>query len=68
MDTYSRIKTAINKFNDDCNGQANLSSPHARADLTDMIYQAVMKQVDHTSTSNDQSYITFTNSDDVEHK
>ena len=66
--TYNRIKAAINKFNDDCDGQANLSSPHARADLADIIYHAVMKQIDHTSTHNDQQLEIFTNKDDLTHK
>lgn len=66
--TYNRIISAINKFNDDCNGQANLGSPYARADLADIIYHAVMKQSDHTSTNNDQQLEIFTNKDDLTHK
>lgn len=66
--TYNRIKQAIDKFNDDCNGQANLSSPHARDDLASLLYDAVMKQNDTSATYNDQQLDIFTNNDDVKHK
>lgn len=67
-DTLNRIKTVINKFNDDCAGQANLASPHARTDLAELIYNAVMKQNLPNSTINTQSVFRFSNNTDTEHK
>jgi hypothetical protein len=62
MNTLNRIKHAINKFNVDCNNQANLASPHARADLAEVIYDAILKQeTTESSTVNDQRTFNFTN-------
>jgi hypothetical protein len=62
MSILNRIKEAIDKFNVDCNNQSNLSSPYARADLAELIYNAILKQ-DKTgsSTVNDQQTFTFSN-------
>ena len=66
--TFTRIKQAIDKFNDDCNGQANLSSTYARTDLAESIYNAVMKQTASSETTNQQQVIVFSNIEDSEHK
>ena len=69
MSTFNRIKMAIDKFNDGCNGQANLGSPHARADLAELIYNSVMKQSESdTMTLNDQQTFIFTNKTDSKPK
>lgn len=64
MNTRDRIKQAIEKYNDDCNGQVNLGSPHARADLVELIYNAVMKQGQDDNTFNQQQLYLFSNNDD----
>ena len=68
MSTLNRIKRTIDKFNEDCNGQANLGSSHLRADLAEAIYNAVMKQSNETETYNQQELKIFSNIDDSEHK
>ena len=68
MNAFDRIKTAIDKYNEDCNGQSNLASPYARADLAELIYNAVMKQTSSSETHNLQQVITFSNIDSTEHK
>ena len=68
MTTFNRIKHTIDKFNEDCNGQANLGSPYLRADLAEAIYNAVMKQSNETETYNQQELKVFSNIDDSEHK
>mgnify|MGYP005744984295 CR=1 FL=1 len=69
MTTFNRIKRTIDKFNDDFDGQVNLASPHARADLTELIYNAVMKQSDDSdATINDQQTFIFTNKTDSKPK
>lgn len=50
------------------NHQVNLSSEAARIDLSEMIYNAVMKQDQVDGTYNDQQMHLFTNIDDQEHK
>ena len=67
-DTFNRIKQTIDKYNDDCDGQANLASPFARTDLAELIYNAVMKQSPNSSTFNTQDTFSFTNKPDPEHK
>ena len=66
--TFNRIKLAIEKYNDACNGQVNLASPFARADLTELIYNAVMKQAPNSETFNTQDTFNFTNKTDTKHK
>lgn len=68
MNTRDRIKQAIDKYNDSFNGQVNLGSAHARADLAELIYLAVMKQTTDTSTHNEQQLYLFTNKEQSEHK
>lgn len=68
MDTYNKIVATISKYNNDHDGQVNLGSPHARADLAELIYNTIMKQTNVTSTYNSQSTFKFSNKDDVEHK
>lgn len=68
MNTHNRILSAIDKFNNDCGGQANLASQHAREDLADAIYNAVMKQTASSETTNQQQVIIFSNIEDSEHK
>lgn len=63
MTTFERILKAITKFNDDCDGQANLNSPHARMDLATFVYDVVMKQED-PGTFNDEQLELFSNKDD----
>ena len=67
-DTLNIINTVIDKFNDDCSGQVNLASPYARADLAELIYNAVIKQALPDSTVNTQSVFRFSNIVDNEHK
>lgn len=63
MNTFNRIIATISKYNDDNHGQVNLGSPHARADLAELIYKAVMKQDEITSshTINKQDTFIFEN-------
>lgn len=68
MSTFNRIKQTIDKFNEDCDGQVNLGSPHLRVDLAEAIYNAVMKQSNETETHNQQELKIFSNIDDSEHK
>lgn len=66
MNTQDRILTAINKFNDDNDGQVNLGSTYAREDLAELIYNAVMKQMNDQTVSetyNTQEMFNFTNKD-----
>ena len=68
MSTFNRIKQTIDKFNEDCDGQVNLGSPHLRVDLAEAIYNAVMKQSNETETHNQQELKIFSNIDDSKHK
>lgn len=71
MNTRQRITLAIERFNQHADGQANLSSEAARSDLTDLIYDAIMKQQDfdtESSTHNEQQMYLFTNKEHSEHK
>ena len=68
MNTQQRILQAITNFDQMYNHQVNLSSEAARIDLSEMIYNAVMKQDQADGTYNDQQMHLFTNIDDQEHK
>ena len=71
MNTKQRITRAIEQFNQDMNGQANLHSASARDDLAEMIYDAIMKQIDfndNEGTYNQQQMYLFTNKEQSEHK
>ena len=65
MDTFNRIVTAITKYNDANDGQVNLASPFARADLAELVYNAVMKQNNDepSYTVNKQDTFIFENKD-----
>lgn len=71
MNTKQRITRAIEQFNQDMNGQVNLHSASARDDLAEMIYDAIMKQIDfndNEGTYNQQQMYLFTNKEQSEHK
>ena len=65
MDTFNRIVATITKYNDTHDGQVNLASPFARADLAELIYKAVMKQDNDapSHTINRQDTFIFENKD-----
>ena len=70
MNTFNRIIAAISKYNDKHDGQVNLASPYARADLAELIYDAVMKQnlSGESYTINNQETFNFSNKDTDEPK
>lgn len=68
MNTRDRIYQAIVKFNDRYNNQVNLASDAAVEELTKLVYDAVLKIGDHTSTYNEQQLYLFKNIDQEEPK
>ena len=71
MNIKQRITRAIEQFNQDMNNQVNLYSASARDDLAEMIYDAIMKQIDfndNEGTYNQQQMYLFTNKEQSEHK
>jgi hypothetical protein len=65
---FNTIKQTIDKFNDSHNNQVNLASPAARADLTTLIHNAIVKEMQSTETENTQQMYLFSNIEDCEHK
>jgi hypothetical protein len=68
------IKSTIKEYSDRHDGQVNLGSPYAQADLTELLYDNIilynMFDVDDTTseTYNDQQLLLFTNINDQQNK
>ena len=76
MDMLNTIKSVIDKYNEDLNGQVNLASAFARVDLAERIAEKLRSSPeiptitfsDDTTTHNTQQLEIFDNKDDTEHK
>lgn len=76
MNMLNTIKSVIDKYNEDLNGQVNLASAAARVDLAERIAEKLQSLPeiptitfsDDTTTHNTQQLEFFENKDDVEHK